>query len=142
LRWKIRNLVDELHFQSIRFLLDRFDLILLPTFEIREMTARSRRKIQAKSVRAMLGYAFFRFGQRLEAAAKRVGKVVRRVSEACTSKTASWTGEIKQIGGSKTITSGGITVDRDINGARGIFLRALGDNPALFFERASVGACE
>ncbi|NVZ11774.1 transposase [Allochromatium humboldtianum] len=142
LRWKIRDLVDELHFQAIRFLLDRFDLILLPTFETREMSAKSKRKIRAKSVRTMLGYAFFRFGQRLESAAKRVGKVVLRVNEAYTSKTASWTGAIKSIGGAKTITSGGITVDRDINGARGIFLQALVDTPSLRHERACVGACQ
>lgn len=141
LRWKIRDLVDELHFQSIRFLLDRFDLILLPTFETKDMAARVKRKIRAKSVRAMLGYAFFRFGQRLEAAAKRVGKAVLRVNEAYTSKTASWTGEIKRIGGAKTIASAGIVVDRDHNGARGIFLRALVDTPSLRNERACVGAC-
>jgi putative transposase len=141
LRWKIRDLVDELHFQAIRFLLDRFDLILLPTFETQEMARRSKRRIRAKSVRSLLGYAFFRFGQRLEAAAKRLGKVVLRVNEAYTSKTASWTGEIKPIGGAKTITSGGVTVDRDINGARGIFLRALVDTPSLRNECACVGAC-
>lgn len=139
LRWKIKDLVDELHFQAIRFLLNRFDLILLPTFATKEMAAKSKRKIRAKSVRAMLGYAFFRFGQRLETAAKRVGKAVLRVNEAYTSKTASWTGELKQIGGAKTITSGGITVDRDINGARGIFLRALGDTPSLRNECVYVG---
>lgn len=138
LRWKIRDLVDELHFQAIRFLLDRFDLILLPTFETQDMAIKSKRKIRAKSVRALLGYAFFRFGQRLESAAKQAGKVVLRVNEAYTSKTASWTGEIKAIGGAKTITSGRPTVDRDLNGARGIFLRALVDTPSLRNGRACV----
>jgi putative transposase len=138
MRWKIRDLVDELHFKSIRFLMDRFDLILLPTFETKEMSAKSKRKIRAKSVRAMLGYAFFRFGQRLESAAKQAGKAVLRVNEAYTSKTASWTGEMKPIGGAKKITSGGLTVDRDINGARGIFLRALVDTPSLRNECAYV----
>ncbi|SDX96991.1 putative transposase [Allochromatium warmingii] len=89
----------------------------------------------------MLGYAFFRFGQRLAAAAQRIGKVVLRVNEAYTSKTASWTGEIKPIGGAKTITSGGVTLDRDLNGARGIFLRALVDTPSLRNTCACVGAC-
>jgi len=56
---------------------------------------------------------------------------VLRVNEAYISKTASWTGELKTIGGAKFITSNGVTVERDINGARGIFLRALGDNPSL-----------
>jgi hypothetical protein len=51
--------------------------------------------------------------------------------DCATSKTASWTGEIKNIGSSKTITSDKVTVDRDINAARGIFLRALGDHPEI-----------
>jgi putative transposase len=53
------------------------------------------------------------------------------VCEAYTSKTASWTGEIKQIGGAKIIKSGGLVVDRDLNGARGIYLRVLVDTPGL-----------
>ena len=68
---------------------------------------------------------------RLENAAKLVGKTVLRVNEAYTSKTASWTGEIVKIGSAKQITSQGITLDRDVNGARGIFLRALVDSPSL-----------
>ena len=63
------------------------------------------------------------------------------VNEAWTSKTASWTGETKRIGGSKTIRSKGIVMDRDLNGARGIFLRALVDQPSLRNERAFVAAC-
>lgn len=58
---------------------------------------------------------------------------VGKIKNPCLSilKTASWTGEIKNIGGSKTITSDGLTLDRDLNGARGIFLRATVDTPLL-----------
>lgn len=45
---------------------------------------------------------------------------------------------VKKIGVAKTITSNDVTLDRDLNGARGIFLRALGDNPLLFDEYACV----
>jgi putative resolvase len=57
----------------------------------------------------------------------------RNVNEAYTSKTVSWTGEMVKIGGSKIIKSPttGETMDRDLNGARGIFLRALVDTPWL-----------
>ncbi len=61
-------------------------------------------------------------------------KIVVDVNEAYTSKTVSWTGEIvKNLGGSKTIKSPstGQKMDRDLNGARGIFLRALVDTPWL-----------
>ena len=89
--------------------------------------------------RAMMSFAFHKFSMRLESKAKELGKLVLRVCEAYTSKTASWTGELKQIGAAKKITSNGIAVDRDINGARGIFLRALVDTPSLRNERAIVG---
>ena len=62
------------------------------------------------------------------------GKLVLDVNEAYTSKTVSWTGEIvKNLGGAKVIRSrkDGQAMDRDINGARGIFLRALVDTPKL-----------
>lgn len=129
MRHKIRNLVDELHYKTVRFLVDNFDVIILPTFETSKMSIKSNRRLRAKSVRSMMTFAFYRFSQHLERTAKNMGKLVVRMSEAYTSKTASWTGEIVNIGSSKTITSNGITLDRDINGARGIFLRALGDGP-------------
>ena len=55
------------------------------------------------------------------------------MNEAYTSRTCSWSGEIiGNLGGRRIVAgSDGTRVDRDINGARGIFLRALGDTPAL-----------
>jgi putative transposase len=131
LRFRIKNRVDELHFKLIRLLLNSFDMILLPTFETRQMVQKAARKIRAKSVRSMLTWKHFQFKQRLKSAAARIGKTVLDVCEAYTSKTASWTGEIKQIGGAKIIKSGGLVVDRDLNGARGIVLRVLVDTPGL-----------
>jgi len=79
----------------------------------------------------MLTLSHYKFKQRIKSKAEETGKIVQLCNEAYTSKTASWTGEIKQIGGSKTITSGGVTLDRDVNGGRGIFLRSLVDIPWL-----------
>jgi hypothetical protein len=50
------------------------------------------------------------------------------------SRAKRWTGEIiNNLGGAKTIKSAstGLKMDRDLNGARGIFLRALVDTPWL-----------
>ena len=55
-------------------------------------------------------------------------------TEAYTSKTVSWTGEVlPKLGGSKTLTSkiDGRSIPRDLNGARRIFLRAVVDTPSL-----------
>jgi putative transposase len=81
-----------------------------------------------------LTFSHYRFKQFLKYKAFEYGKTVIDVNEAWTSKTVSWTGEInKRLGGAKQITSRltGETMDRDYNGARGIFLRALGDHPIL-----------
>ena len=133
MRVRIGNLIDELHHQAARWLVDHFDVILLPTFETSEMVLRGARKLRAKSVRSMLTYAHYRFQQFLKWKCWQTGKQLLLVNEAYTSKTCSWSGEIiPDLGGRRVVTgSDGVRVNRDINGARGIFLRALGDTPAL-----------
>ena len=60
---------------------------------------------------------------------RKYGKRLVLVNEAYTSKTRSWDGYIhEKLGGAKTIGDGEIIVDRDMNGARGIMLRALYGN--------------
>lgn len=134
LRAKHKAMIDELHHKTINFLVKNYDIILLPTFETGNMVSRRNRKLKSKTARLMMNFSFYKFSQRLESIAKRYNRLVVRCSEAYTSKTASWNGEIVNIGSKKTITSGNITVGRDINGARGIFLRALVDSPLLQYE--------
>lgn len=134
LRCKIKNLVKELHHKIAKFLVDNFDVILLPTFETSQMVSKSRRKLRNKTVRQMLTLSHYEFKTFLKWKAWDKSKLVIDCSEAYTSKTVSWTGEIVQnLGGAKTIKSQatGLKMDRDLNGARGIFLRALVDTPLL-----------
>jgi putative transposase len=134
LRGKIKNLVSELHKKTAKFLVDNFDVILLPTFETSQMSKKGKRRIRSKSVRQMLTLSHYQFKQFIKHKAFEYKKIVLDVNEAYTSKTVSWTGEIvKNLGGSKTIKSLSTNniMDRDLNGARGIFLRALVDTPWL-----------
>ena len=133
MRHRIRDLIDELHHKVACFLVKNFDVILLPTFETSQMVKRGRRKLRSKSVRQMLSLCHYRFKQFLKYKAFEYDKIVLDVNESYTSKTVSWTGEIlTNLGGQKIITGNdGQMMDRDLNGARGIFLRALGDTPML-----------
>jgi putative transposase len=82
----------------------------------------------------MLTVSHYRFGQFLKHKAFETHKVFMDVNEAYTSKTVSWTGEIiPNLGGAKFIKSpsDALVMSRDMNGARGIFLRALVDTPSL-----------
>ncbi|MEH1779761.1 MAG: zinc ribbon domain-containing protein [Nostoc sp.] len=131
---QIKNLVSELHKKTAKFLVDNFDVILLPNFETSQMSKKGKRRIRSKSVRQMLTLSHYQFKQFLKPKAFEYRKVVLDINEAYTSKTVSWTGEIvKNLGGSKTIKSlsANNIMDRDLNGARGIFLRALVDTPWL-----------
>lgn len=139
MRWKIKDLVDELHNQSVRILVDNFDIIVLPPFKVSGMVVRNSRKIRTKSVRQMLTLSHASFAVKLKQKAEAFGKVVLSQCEAYTSKTASWTGElVHNLGGRKAIKSQGLVMDRDINGARGIFLRALADQPLFEATRTRI----
>ena len=133
MRIRIENLVDELHRQAARFLVNAFDVILLPAFETSEMVERGRRRIRSKTVRNLLSLAHYRFKLFIRHKAAETGAIVLDVSEAYTTKTVSWTGEVlENLGGASVVVAqDGERMDRDYNGARGIYLRALGDIPAL-----------
>ena len=127
IRVKIRNLVDEFHKKVAHFLVTHYDIIFLPTFESQEMCKRGKRNLRKKSVRQMLTLSHYRFKQRLKQKALEYGVQVIDVCEAYTSKTVSWTGEVvEKLGGAKVITaSDGTRMDRDLNGARGIFVKSI-----------------
>ena len=133
LRQRIINLVDELHWQVARWLTSTYKVILLPTFETQDMTVRAGRKIRSKTARMMLSFRHYEFKRRLRWKAWQRGALVIDVNEAYTSRTRSWDGTVDaRLGGARVIRDrSGFGMDRDVNGARGIFLRALGDSPFL-----------
>ena len=132
---RIENLIHELHRQAARFLVDSFDVIFCM-----KSVKRGTRRIRSKTVCNLLSLAHYRFEMFLRHKAHEAGVAVISISEAYTTKTVSWTGEVlENVGGASVIVgSDGERMDRDYNGARGIYLRALGDTPAL---RAWLSAC-
>jgi putative transposase len=132
LRRRIRNLVEDMHYQSLGWLFGKFDTLIIPECDFTTAVRRITQRIRRKSVRSLLTWAFGLFRRRAAHVAERLGKKVFTVNEAYTSKTANWTGEIvHNLGGGKAIASGGLRFDRDVNGALGIFLKALMGNPSL-----------
>jgi putative transposase len=122
MRWKIWDLINELHKKVANFLVRTFDRIFIPTFETSKMVT----KLASSTSRNMLTFAHYRFKQYLKARGQQAMCEVIEVSEAYTSKTCSYCGKMHKIGSKKRMKcSCGADVDRDLNGARGIFLRAL-----------------
>ena len=142
LRVKIKNLVKELHYKTCNFLINNFDVVLLPHYKVSDFVIKSGRKLNNKTVRNMLSLNFYKFSQilirkfnekkgSLIIGNKLFSRVIR-VNEAYTSKTQTWNGKIVPVGSKEILhISKNVTIDRDINGARNIFLRALVDSPSL-----------
>jgi putative transposase len=131
---KIRNLTDELHWKTCKFLTDRYDRILIPPFETARMSrkfdaARNRRRvIRKKTVRQMCRLRHYAFRQKLLYVAGRRGVVVDVVDEWGTTKTCTNCGWWhRRIGGNKVFHCGGCGVrcDRDACGARTTFLKHM-----------------
>lgn len=130
-RFKIRNLIDELHWKVIKFLTSRFKVIIFPPFNVSEMIKKSKRKLNKKVVRSMNSFRFYEFKERLKLKCKENGITFVESSESFTSKTNSFTGElIKNLGSKEKFEFDNIFVDRDINGARNILIRAMRDASA------------
>ena len=81
----------------------------------------------------MLSWVHYRFCQRLITKAEELEVYVIIQNEAYTSKTCSWCGKFQKIGGSEVYNCKDCrtVMDRDENGARGIFLRALLDGALI-----------
>ena len=87
---RIQNLINELHHKTARFLVDNFDVILLPDFKTSGMVTRGQRRIRSKTVRNLLSFAHHRFRNFLKHKASESGRTVLIVNEAYTSKNTSF----------------------------------------------------
>ena len=128
MRQRVKNLVDECHKKAALWLLTAFDVVIIPRFNSHKMAGKRNRRLNRPTVRKMMTWSHCRFLDRLLAKAEEMGKKVVVVSEAYTSKTCSACGWVDQgLGGRKVFRCRrcGWVVDRDVNGARGIFLRGL-----------------
>jgi hypothetical protein len=134
LRKRLADLVDELHKRVALDLCTKFDTVMIPTFDTSEMAKwdqenGGRRKLLPKTVRALLGWAHYRFRAKLKHKALVLGKEVIVVDESYTTKGCSRCGEITEIGGSKTFTcknpACGFCAPRDPKSARDILAKHI-----------------
>lgn len=123
--------IRDLHHRFAWYLVQNYDVIFLPTFSTSKMVNKTAKKrvLNRVAVSNMLSLQHYKFKQVLKWYARKYGKVVLDVNESYTSKTRSWDGTIiPNLGSAKIIRDlrdPTMVVDRDINAARGIFLKQL-----------------
>ena len=125
---RIKNLVNELHWKIARKLASEYDTIIIPAFETQQMAKRRGRKINKTAVRMMLRLSHYTFRCRLQHVANKLGSRVIVGTEEYTSKTCGCCGVVhKDLGSAKVFKCPNcdIWVDRDLNGARNIYIKLL-----------------
>jgi len=127
LKAKKEDIIRDLHQRLAHYLTENYDVIFLPHFETKSMVRRKAgRVIRRNTCRQMLDLGHYRFKLMLKWLAKKKGKRVVDANESYTSKTLSHSGEVlSNIGGREFINDGELRIHRDVNGARGIFIKTI-----------------
>ena len=126
MRRRIKNLVKEVHWKAAHWLCTNFKDIIIPPFQVSNMVSKQNRKITKKTVRCMLTWSHFAFRQRLQYKAKEHGCAVHVLGEEYTTKVCTNCGFFNpRVKGEKVLKCPccELKVDRDISGARNIFLK-------------------
>ncbi len=97
IRWKIYDLIDDLHKKTAHFLYKTFHTVFIPTFETQQMVS----KLKSSVARNMMTFAHYRFKQFLIAKGQEYQCDVQEVSEAYTTKTCSYCGKQHKMGSKK-----------------------------------------
>jgi len=135
---RIKNLVKEIHYFTINYLIKNYNMVLLPKFQTQKMITKQVKKINKdvddvktrvineKTVRSMLAWSHYLFRKRFLDKSKDSGCTLLLVDEDYTTKTCSNCGNIHQkIGSAKVFkcSSCDFVIDRDYNGAVNIMLK-------------------
>ena len=121
---RIDNLIDDLHYKTIKSITDDYQLIFLPSFESQEMVRRNK-----FGNRNLLGLKHYLFQTRLKNKCFMMKHSnVHICTEEYTSKTCTNCGCLNDFLGMSEIfecSKCNIKIDRDVNGSRNILIKCL-----------------
>ena len=125
-RARLHEFKRNMHYDAITFLWRHWDVVIVSKASMGEMCRVERRPFNSATVRKALIWCHYRFRERLRSSAFiRPWKSVIETDEAYTTQTCG----LWNVGQSKVFRcadpSCGVTIDRDVNGARNIALTVL-----------------
>ena len=122
---KQRNLIQEMHWKIVNYLVKNYDVILYPDFRIQQMI--SGRRLSRRTKRFMTSFMFYQFKEKLKYKCEMYNKKLIIVDESYTSKTCTNCGILNENKGNEQLlcSSCGLGVDRDVAGARNIYLKNM-----------------
>lgn len=127
IRKRVFYLKKEFRDQTANFLARRYDVLLVPKLETKELSLCEGRTLKTKVVRKMMTLGHSRIFDRLREKCAEYGTAFLQVEEQYTSQTCLRCGKLSKCDEMYTCRSCGFRGDRDIVGAAGIFLKAVRD---------------
>lgn len=120
---KVKMMVNELHWKTISFLIENYDVIIFPDFRVSQMLRK--KKLTRMTKRLMSMFSFHSFKEKLIYKSKVYGKKLIIVNESYTSCTCGVCGKINNVQGKEVYTCDfcKLVIDRDVSGARNIFIK-------------------
>jgi IS605 OrfB family transposase len=119
---KVKNLVAELHWKTISFLVENYDIILLPDFRVSQMV--KGKKLARITKRLLMMFSFHSFKEKLKYKCSMYNKKLIIVDESYTSCTCGRCGNIKRTKLEVySCDECGLVIDRDATGSRNIFIK-------------------
>ena len=125
---KISDSIDDLQWKTIKYLTDNYDSVLLGDMSSQGIVSKESNILTNTQKVSCLRTKYYMFQQRLQFKCEERGLSYLLVNEYLTSKTCSNCGAIKNdLGKSKTYDCKecGCVLDRDVNGARNIWLKVM-----------------
>jgi transposase len=123
---RIRNLVDEMHWKCISYLVSNYETIMYPDYRVSEMLKKN--KLGKMTKRVMTVFSSYRFKERLRYQCEKYKRRLIIVDESYTSCTCGQCGFIHRgLKGSEIYSCPkcNMSIDRDVNGSRNILLKNL-----------------
>jgi putative transposase len=123
---KISDKIDDLHWKTIKYLTDKYEIILIGDMSVKGIVSNDTSNIQNIMKRIAYKFKFFQFNQRLIYKCQLKGCVYKEIDERYTSKMCSVCGDYNEnLGASKIYDCKKCRtkMDRNVNGCRGIYMK-------------------
>jgi putative transposase len=125
---KMDHLIDDMHHKTIHYLTSTYNSIIIPPFESQEMVKKSRNRHLNRS---LMGLKHYLFRSRLQQKCNSRGCMLTIGSEEYTSQTYGRCGMLTKVEHSDVYVCDNkecrLVIDRDVNGARNIFIKILSE---------------
>jgi len=124
IRKRMFNLKKEFRDQTASFLAQRYNILLVPKLDTKNMSSRANRRLKTKVVKGMLNLGHSMIFNKLKEKCQEYGTVFMEVKEHYTSQTCLCCGHLKKCNEVYSCSNCDFSCDRDILGAAGIFLKS------------------